>query len=53
MEYGLHSINSGQGPEGGSCGHGNKRLESLEYWEILDYLRDWQLLKDESAPWNY
>jgi hypothetical protein len=29
----------------GSCEHGNEPSDSIEYWEILEQLSDWQLLK--------
>jgi hypothetical protein len=34
----------------GSCEHGNETSGSIKYWEVLDWLRNWQLLKKGSAP---
>jgi hypothetical protein len=48
--YGLDSSVSGQGPMVGSCEHGNKLSGSIKFWEILEYLSDWRLLKEGSAP---
>jgi hypothetical protein len=36
----------------GSCKHGNEPSVHREYWEILEKLSDWQLLKMCSAPWS-
>jgi hypothetical protein len=33
----------------GSCEHGNEPLGSIKYWEILEWLSDWRLLKRGSA----
>jgi hypothetical protein len=35
----------------GSCEHGNERWGST-FWEILEEVSDWQLLKKDSAPWS-
>jgi hypothetical protein len=35
----------------GSCEHGNKPSGSVKFWEILEQLSDWRLLKRDSAPW--
>jgi hypothetical protein len=31
---------------------GNEMSGSLNFWAILENLRDWQLLKKDSAPWS-
>jgi hypothetical protein len=31
----------------GSCEHGNAFSCSIKFWEILDYLRNWRLLKTD------
>jgi hypothetical protein len=36
----------------GSCEHGNESSCSIKYWEILEYLSDWRLLKKGSTPWS-
>jgi hypothetical protein len=36
----------------GSCEHGNETSGSIIYWEILEWLRNWQLLKKYSATWS-
>jgi hypothetical protein len=33
----------------GSCEHGNEPSVSIEYWEILEWLHNWRLLKKGSA----
>jgi hypothetical protein len=33
----------------GSCEHGN---DSIKCWEILEWLRNWRLLKKDSTPWS-
>jgi hypothetical protein len=50
--YGLDSSDSGEGPMEGSCEHDKELSGSIKFWEILEYLRDWQLLKKGSAPWS-
>jgi hypothetical protein len=37
---------------GGSCEHDNEPLGSIKFWEILEYLSDWRLLKKGSSPWS-
>jgi hypothetical protein len=37
----------------GSCVHGNEPTGSITFWEILEYLSNWWLLKKDSAPWSY
>jgi hypothetical protein len=37
----------------GSCEHGNEHSGSIKYWEILEKLSDWWLLKKDSATWSY
>jgi hypothetical protein len=34
------------------CEHGNETSGSVTFWEFLQ-LRNYQLHKDYSAPWNY
>jgi hypothetical protein len=33
----------------GSCEHVNAHSGSMKCWEVLEYLRDWRLLKKGSA----
>jgi hypothetical protein len=40
-----------QGQAASSCDHENEVSASIKFWEILEYLRDWWLLKN-SAPWS-
>jgi hypothetical protein len=35
-----------------SCEHGNEPSGCTEFWEILEWLSDWWLLKKGSAPWS-
>jgi hypothetical protein len=48
--YGLDRSDSGYGPVEDSCEHGNEPSGSIKYWELLEYLHNWQLLKKGSAP---
>jgi hypothetical protein len=41
---------SGEGPVEGPFEYGNESLGSLQFWEILEYLHNWRLLKKDSAP---
>jgi hypothetical protein len=34
----------------GSCEHGNEPSGSIECWEFIEWLHNWQLLKKGSAP---
>jgi hypothetical protein len=34
----------------GSCEHGNEFSGSVKYWEVLEGLHKWRLLKKGSAP---
>jgi hypothetical protein len=34
----------------GSCEHDNEPSGSINYWDILEWLHNWQLLKKGSAP---
>jgi hypothetical protein len=36
----------------GSCEHGNEPSGSIKYREILEWLRNWRLLKKGLAPWS-
>jgi hypothetical protein len=36
----------------GSCEHDNEPSGFTKRWEILELLNDWQLLKNDSAPWS-
>jgi hypothetical protein len=36
----------------GCCEHGNEPSGSIKCWEILEQLRNWRLLKKDSAPWS-
>jgi hypothetical protein len=35
----------------GSCEHGDELSCSIKYWEVLEWLHNWQLLKEGSAPY--
>jgi hypothetical protein len=37
----------------GSFQHGNEPSDFIKYWQFLEYLKEWQLLMEDSAPWNY
>jgi hypothetical protein len=39
-----------RGPVEGSCEHGNETSGSIKYWEVLEWLHNWQLLKKGSVP---
>jgi hypothetical protein len=47
--YGLGSPGSEQGPVAGSCRQGNEAAISTKWGKFLDYQRDWQTSKTESA----
>jgi hypothetical protein len=32
--------------------HGNEPSGSIKCWKILEWLRNWRLLKKDSAPWS-
>jgi hypothetical protein len=34
----------------GCCEHGSEPMGSIKCWEILELLRNWELLKKGSAP---
>jgi hypothetical protein len=34
----------------GSCEHGDEPSGSLKYWEVPEWLHNWQLLRKGSAP---
>jgi hypothetical protein len=36
----------------GSREQGNEPVDSVKCWVILEYLRNWRLLKKGSAPWS-
>jgi hypothetical protein len=42
-------LGSGQGAVEGSGEHGNEPLGSIKYWEVLEWLRNWRLLKKALA----
>jgi hypothetical protein len=48
----LDSIGSGHGPMVVSCEHDNEQTTSIKSGESLDQLSDYQLLKEDSAPWS-
>jgi hypothetical protein len=33
----------------GPCEHDNEPSGSIKYWEALEYIEDWRLLKEDSA----
>jgi hypothetical protein len=37
----------------GSCKHCNEPSGSIKCWRIPEWLRNWRLLKKDSAPWSY
>jgi hypothetical protein len=39
----------GYGPLEGSCEHGNQPSGSMKCWAVLEWLRNWRLLKKGSA----
>jgi hypothetical protein len=41
-----------KGPVNASCEHGNKPSGSIECWEVLEYLDNWQPLKKGPAQWS-
>jgi len=47
---GLDTSGSGLGPVAGCCEHGNEPSGSVKGGELLDWLRDCQLLKKDSVP---
>jgi hypothetical protein len=49
---GMDWIDLAQGPVEGSCEHGNEHSCSIKCWEIVEWLRNWRLLKKDSAPWS-
>jgi hypothetical protein len=40
------------GTNGGSCKHGNEDSGSIKCLEIIQWLGDWRLLKEDSTPWS-
>jgi hypothetical protein len=48
--YGLDPSESGLGAMEGFCEHGNEPSGSITFWEVLEWLHNWQLLKKGSAP---
>jgi hypothetical protein len=37
----------------GSCEHGDEPSDSIKFWEVLEWLHNWWLLKKGSAPRIY
>jgi hypothetical protein len=48
----LDSNGSGQDPVAGSCEHGSEPSSSIKSRNFLTNLSDYQLLKEDSAPWS-
>jgi hypothetical protein len=48
--YGLDRSGSGERPVEGYCEHGGEPSGSIKYWEVLEWLHNWQLLKKSTAP---
>jgi hypothetical protein len=48
--YEPDSSGSGWGPVEASCKHVIELLGSIKYWEFLEQLSDWWLLKKDSVP---
>jgi hypothetical protein len=34
------------------CEHGDELLGSIKYWEFLEWLSNWRLLKKCLSPWR-
>jgi hypothetical protein len=49
---GLDSSGSGQRPMAGSCEHGYELTGSIKGGRFLDQLNNYQLLKEDFAPWS-
>jgi hypothetical protein len=45
----LNLSGSGVGPVEDICEHGNELSGSIKFWEIIKWLRDWRILKKDSA----
>jgi len=50
---GLDSTDLGQGPEVGSCKHGNTPMDFMRGSKFPDQLNDCQLFKKDSTPLGY
>jgi hypothetical protein len=50
---GSKSSGSIYGPVAGSCEHGSGHSVSIKGAKFLDQLSDYELLKEDSAPWSY
>jgi hypothetical protein len=48
--YGLDRSGSGQGQVEGSCEHNDETSGSINCSEVLEWLHNWHLLKNDSAP---
>jgi hypothetical protein len=51
LGFELDACGSGLGPVAGSCEQSNEPSGSIRRREFLDKLSDYELLKEESAPW--
>jgi len=49
----MYSSESVEGQVFGCCEHGNGSSFSLITWELIDQLRDCQLLKNKYASWLF
>jgi hypothetical protein len=45
------SHDAGKGPMAGFCEHRNQPLVAIKFWEYLEWLSNWWLLRKGSAPW--
>ena len=52
MGYGLNQAGSGWGQLAGVFECDNELPGSKKCWEFLEWLRNGQLLKKDSAPWS-
>jgi len=50
LSCGLDSSGSGQGPVADSCERGNEPSSSIKGEKFLDWLRDYEFFKMDSAP---
>jgi hypothetical protein len=45
-------IDLAQGAVDDCCEHGNEPSAFIKCWEVLEWLRNWRLLKKGSASWS-
>jgi hypothetical protein len=49
----LDSSGLGNDPAAGSCENGNEPSGSIKGGKFLEWLSNWQRLKEASVPWSY